>query len=53
MSHMGLLLSIELAWTLACTLIVLPALLACMPGRPSGGRYLGVGADHGNLSSGR
>ncbi len=30
MSHMGLLLSIELAWTLACTLIVLPALLACI-----------------------
>ena len=28
MAHMGLLLSIELAWTLACTLIVLPALLA-------------------------
>jgi uncharacterized protein len=53
MSHMGLLLSIELAWTLACTLIVLPALLACMPDRPSGGRSLRIGADHANLSSGR
>jgi hopanoid biosynthesis associated RND transporter like protein HpnN len=30
MSHMGLLLSIELCWTLACTLVVLPALLACV-----------------------
>jgi hopanoid biosynthesis associated RND transporter like protein HpnN len=30
MSHMGLLLSIELSWTLACTLVVLPAVLACM-----------------------
>lgn len=28
MSHLGLLLSIELAWTLACTLVVLPALLS-------------------------
>jgi uncharacterized protein len=27
MSHLGLLLSIELAWTVVCTLVVLPALL--------------------------
>ena len=31
MSHLGLLLSIELAWTLACTLVLLPALLAFIP----------------------
>jgi len=31
MSHLGLLLSIELFWTLACTLVLLPALLACIP----------------------
>ncbi|MFL5286401.1 MAG: MMPL family transporter [Rhodopila sp.] len=29
-SHMGVLLSIELAWTLVCTLLVLPALLGCI-----------------------
>jgi predicted RND superfamily exporter protein len=33
MSHLGLLLSIELAWTVVCTLVVLPAVLACV--RPS------------------
>jgi predicted RND superfamily exporter protein len=27
---MGVLLSIELAWTLVCTLLVLPALLECV-----------------------
>jgi hopanoid biosynthesis associated RND transporter like protein HpnN len=31
MSHLGLLLSIELSWTLACTLVLLPALLASIP----------------------
>jgi hopanoid biosynthesis associated RND transporter like protein HpnN len=31
MSHLGLLLSIELSWTLACTLVLLPALLAFIP----------------------
>ena len=29
-AHMGLLLAIEVAWVLACTLVVLPALLACI-----------------------